>query len=261
MPKSQSKRAIEGRKWRVEARQKRKLNTVVTEYVKLKHKLIYEKCSNFYDSIIEKYPQNQNLTKTFEFRLLLEGYTQAAGPCSKEVDESAKAVDDQTDYSKANSIGEGMDAIVNQNISGLEIVQPETDHDQADNNEADSSKEDMDAIVNQNISGLEVVQPETVHDQADNNEANSSEEDMNAIVNQIINDLEVVQPEIVHDQVDNNEANSSEEDMDAIVNQIINDLEEVQPDIFLPTIAEDEGIDLNVDDTFYELNFDDYIFW
>ena len=40
MPKGLSKRAIEGRRWRISAREKRKFNTVVSKYVEENHKEI-----------------------------------------------------------------------------------------------------------------------------------------------------------------------------------------------------------------------------
>ena len=71
MLKNLSKRAIEGRKWRVSAREKRKFNTVVSKYIEQKHREIYGKCKKFYDDVVDKYPTVQNLTKTEEFRFFL----------------------------------------------------------------------------------------------------------------------------------------------------------------------------------------------
>ena len=72
MPKSQTKRAIEGRKWRVSAREKRRFNTVVAEYVRVKHKHIHEECCEFYNNVVGKYSEKQKLTITEEFRTMLE---------------------------------------------------------------------------------------------------------------------------------------------------------------------------------------------
>ena len=72
MSKRLSKRAIEGRNWRVSARQKRRLNTIISEYVRLTHQDIYNECKTFYISVVDKYTQKQNLTKTEEFRLMLK---------------------------------------------------------------------------------------------------------------------------------------------------------------------------------------------
>ena len=67
MPKvSQSKRAIEGRRWRIHAREKRRLNTVIAKYIEEKHNDLHTKCVNFYDSVVGKYSQVQDLSKTYE---------------------------------------------------------------------------------------------------------------------------------------------------------------------------------------------------
>ena len=76
MVKALSKRAIEGRKWRICAREKRRLNTIVTRYIEEKHSDIYERCKRFYNDVVDRYSTVQNLTKTKEFRFFLEGITE-----------------------------------------------------------------------------------------------------------------------------------------------------------------------------------------
>ena len=75
---SQSKRAIEGRRWRIHAREKRRLNTVIAKYIEEKHNDLHTKCVNFYDSVVGKYSQVQDLSKTYEFRNLLAAETQVS---------------------------------------------------------------------------------------------------------------------------------------------------------------------------------------
>ena len=132
MPKSQSKRAIEGRKWRVSAREKRRLNTIVTEYVRLKHTTIYEECSNLYNSIVKNYSENQNLTKTREFRELIGDYTQSdeSRVSSNEVDEPAKTV-----HEPANNDAEPANKAVHDEAVDDEAVH-EAVHDEAVHDEA-----------------------------------------------------------------------------------------------------------------------------
>ena len=92
MLKQLSKRALEGRRWRVNARQKRKFNTIVSKYVEENHKDIYERCKVFFDNVVDKYPACQNLTKTEEFRFFLAPKTSqetVAETVAENCDESA----------------------------------------------------------------------------------------------------------------------------------------------------------------------------
>ena len=65
---SQSKRAIEAREWRVGYRQKRRFNSLLSDYVSVKYDDIYTECSKFYKSLDEANPETRDLTKTKAYK-------------------------------------------------------------------------------------------------------------------------------------------------------------------------------------------------
>ena len=78
MDKSQSKRAIQARKWRDSAREKRRFNNIVFKYVRYKHVEIYNECLSLHESLKKKYPDlgpKKDLTKTPMFRRVIESYS------------------------------------------------------------------------------------------------------------------------------------------------------------------------------------------
>ena len=75
MNKQLSKRAVQARKWRDNARETRRLNKVIAKYVQHKHKDIYVECQELFQAIKEKYPNlgpKCDLTKTRMFRRLTD---------------------------------------------------------------------------------------------------------------------------------------------------------------------------------------------
>ena len=285
MPKSQSKRAIEGRKWRASARERRRLNTVVTEYVRLKHATIYEECSNLYISILKNYSEKQNLTKTREFRELIGDYTQAGKPCvsSNEVHEPAnKAVHEPANnddepankavHQPANNDDEPANKAVHEPANNDDEPANKAVHEPANNDDEPANKAVHDEAVHDEAVH-EAVHDETVHDEAVYDEAASIGDtyvEPGLIMNNyIVYHQTDILTEAMNETIGDDEYDCIDrtEDMDTIVNEIINDLEAVEPDIFLPSTAEDEGIGLNVedevDDLFYDLDIDvdDYNLW
>ena len=230
------------------AREKRRLNTIVTEYVRLKHTTIYEECSNLYNSIVKNYSENQNLTKTREFRELIGDYTQADEPrvSSNEVDEPAADEPAKTVHEPANNDDEPANKAAHDEAVHDEAVH-EAVHDEAVHDEAVH----------------EAVHDETVHDEAVHDEATSIGDtyvEYGLIMNNyIIHQQTDILTEAMNETIGDDSIDRTE-DMDTIVNEIINELEAVEPDIFLPSAAEDEGIGLNVedevDDLFYDLDID-----
>ena len=74
MSKSQTKRAVQAWRWRDNARQKRRLNNVISEYVRHKHKNIYNDCYELYEALKKIYPDlgpKRDLTKTGMFKRLV----------------------------------------------------------------------------------------------------------------------------------------------------------------------------------------------
>ena len=63
-----SKRAIDARRWRATATEKRRFNKVLNAYVLTKHNDIYQEVKLMYDRLNEKYPNKNDLTKTSEWK-------------------------------------------------------------------------------------------------------------------------------------------------------------------------------------------------
>ena len=75
MKKSQTKKAVQARKWRNSARDQRRLNKVINRYVFHKHRSIYDECYELFIALKEKYPtlgDKCDLTKTKMFKRLVE---------------------------------------------------------------------------------------------------------------------------------------------------------------------------------------------
>ena len=226
MPKSQTKRAIQARKWRVSARGKRRFNTIVTEYVRLKHKEIYEECSNLYESIVENYSPNLNLTKTKEFRELLG------------------------DYIQSDEVGE------------LHVSSGEEDEPGIANNVVETAAEEN--IIEPTVANIETAAEENIIQPAVQDEVLSIGDtyvEPGLIMNNYIVEPQAdVLAEVINDTIgDINEYENINgmRDIDAIVNEIVNDLEDVEPHIFAQPTAEDEGIGLNFED---EADYEPYDF-
>ena len=74
MNKSQTRRAVQARRWRDSAREKRRMNNVIAEYVRYKHKNIYNDCYELYQALKKRYPNlgpKCDLTKTGMFKRLI----------------------------------------------------------------------------------------------------------------------------------------------------------------------------------------------
>ena len=75
MERSQTKKAVQARKWRNSARDQRRLNKVINRYIFHKHRSIYDECNELFIALKEKYPtlgDKCDLTKTRMFRRLVE---------------------------------------------------------------------------------------------------------------------------------------------------------------------------------------------
>ena len=231
MPKSNSRRAIEGRKWRVSARQKRRLNTIVTEYVRLKHETIYEECLNLYNSIKKNYSENQNLTKTEEFRELVGHCMQEDEPTVDEPTVDEPTVDEPTVDEPANTVDEPASNAADELPNNTVGVEP-----------AAAEERVMEPVHHEVVSiGDTYVEPDLI---------------LNSYIVQHHPDI---LSEAINEMLGQYDVLDRTEDIEAIVNEIVNDLEAVDPNIFINS-AEDEGIGLNiedeVDDPFHDIDID-----
>ena len=57
------------RKWRCRTRQSRRVDTLVSGYLTVKYPAIHAEIMTFYETLNNKYPTKDNLTKTIEYRL------------------------------------------------------------------------------------------------------------------------------------------------------------------------------------------------
>ena len=68
MSLSQTKRAIRAREWRTGLREKRRFNTLISDFISVKYPDIYDEAWQFYNSLNKRHSQKHNLTKTKEYK-------------------------------------------------------------------------------------------------------------------------------------------------------------------------------------------------
>ena len=238
MPKSLSKRAVEGRGWRIQARQKRKLNAIISKYVEEKYKNIYNECTAFYANVVNKYPEVQNLTKTYEFQCLLKTKDVSEQDGTNQ-DETAAVVDEQTGTNQDETA-----AVVDE--------QTGTDQDEtaAVVDEQTGTDRDETVVVVDEQAGAVTLTPGNTYIEP------------GVIINEYIvnNNVDVINEAMSGAVGDIDEGIDRLADMETIINNIVRDLEAVEPSIFQD--LNDEGIGLNTEDEFGNmLELDDYDLW
>ena len=179
---------------------------------------------------MENYSENQNLTKTKEFRELagFSFQTDEAQAWSAEEEQSktAETTNGEEDDEPANNAAE----TVEENRNATEVIQPHV----------------RDEVV---TIGDTYVEPGLI---LNNYVVQPQGDIITEAMNETLGDL--------YDGIDRTE------DIESIVNEIIGDLEAVEPDIFINSSTQDEGIELNfedeVDQVFlnYEIDMDLYDF-
>ena len=65
---AQNKKAIDARRWRASATEKRRFNKVLNAYIHTKHNNIYQEVKQIYGRLGERYPNKNDLTKTTEWK-------------------------------------------------------------------------------------------------------------------------------------------------------------------------------------------------
>ena len=245
MPKVLSKRALEGRRWRVQARQKRKLNTIISKYIEEKHEDIYAKCVMFYDRVVSKYPEVQNLTKTEEFQLMLKT-TDGSYQTGTHQDQTAAVVSEQAGTTHQDEtaavVSEQAGTTHQDETAAVVSEQAGTAHQDETaavvNEQAGTQDESISVTP-----GYTYVEPGLIINEYvvnNNNNADILSEAMDGAVGDIDGGFDRLA------------------DMDTIVNEIIRDLETVEPSIFED--LNDEGIGLNTEDEVGNM-LNDYNLW
>ena len=238
MPKSQTKRAIQARRYRVEARGKRRFNTVVTEYVRLKHEGIYKECSEFYDSVVEKYSLNQNLVKTTEFREFMWGYVQNDNEtCEDEpaVSTVEEDINEPAVSTAEEDINEPAVSTTEEDINGPTGSRFETGSEASETNNNEEHLSIAESYIEEGL----MINRYVV-------EASNDVDPLSSIIRDTIGDIDV------------NHSMHNAENLQNIVDKIINNLEEVEPNIFEQPEqqVEDEGVVLNFEDELEHELFD-----
>ena len=238
-PKSQTKKAAEARKWRVNAREKKRFNTLTTEYVHVKYKHIYEECYQLYQTLNEKYPDANNLTKTRTFKRIVEDHNQQLNEVEPaRGDESVP--DEVSDTVNEPVPGEVSDT-VNEPVPG-EVS--DTVNEPVPGEVSDTVNEpvpdEVNDTTNESVVADERAQPDNIltialqetlasHDYGDVNQ------NFDSIIDDIINDLE--QDTEVRDLL--NDA------VDIMAHEMFGEYDDQIPPMDME--EEDEGIGLNLE--------------
>ena len=225
MNKQLSKRAIEGRKWRINAREKRRLNTIVTRYIEEKHGDIYQKCKEFYNKVVEKYSTVQNLTKTEEFRFFLN--------------ENAASDNEQATTSNSNEQATTSNSN-KQATTSSSNEQATTSNSNEQTTTSNSNEQATTSSSNERATTSNSNEQATTSSSNEQATTSNSNEQMVALG---------IGPDILSEAVceigEIGENNIQLDNMDIFVNDIIRELEAGEPSIFGLL---DEGIELNAED-------------
>ena len=183
--KSQTKKAIDARRWRSNAKEKRQFNALIAEYVQYKHSNIYDECSQLYKSLCEKHPNAQNIVKTRTFKRIIEDFKEAAN----EEEEPVAAAEDLT---VDRHVEEKEEPVANEADQHEEPVANEPVA-----NEAAAAPVANEAAAQSIISAA--LEESLGYEHVNINEINNIENIEN-IINEVINDLE--QDEVIRDMMD-----------------------------------------------------------
>ena len=251
MSLSQTKKAINERKRRLDDREKRRRNVFVHDYVRTKYTEIYGECNMFYQSLLEKYPGKLDLTKAKEYkkwRGQLTNNTESIQPIHPESDMTESDTTESIQPIHPESvqpIHPESDTTESDMTESVQPIHPESDttksiqpiHPESDTTESvqpihpESDTTESIQLIHPESDTTESVQP--IHPESDTSEAGPSI-------------LEVASQGLIPD------VSLDIENMDRIVNEIIAELEQdEQIRNLLPYIQsdveEDEGIELNIE--------------
>ena len=267
MDKSQSKRAIQARKWRDSAREKRRFNNVISEYVRYKHVEIYNECLSLYESLKKKYPDlapKKDLTKTRMFRRIIESYssdTEDDNECTTSEAVSAVPVVDERTTSEAVSAVPAVDqctiseavftfpvvneCTISEAVSTVPVV------DECTISEAVSAVPATDECTTSEAVSAVPATDECTTSDAQHTPASIPVQHLHVNYNSL--------GEIVEELIDEGEYVNMRALQNELIDDIINDLEQDQNvqellnDYDPQSMEEDEGIELNLESEIDEL--------
>ena len=262
MVKSQSKRAVQARKYRDSAREKRRMNKVVAEYVQYKYVDIYNECSALYHSLKKKYPnlgQKCDLTKTPMFRRL----TQNDSDTSSSNHEQHSTTEDSFSTSTTNEHDSTTD---NFSTSTCETVSVSEIFTTTTTNEPGPSVENFVSSISEPVPGAENLADTTTNEPVstvgDDFMASTSEplqppvipvqhlhinyNSVGELYEELVNEGEYVNINALNNNLLQDIVNELEHDED--INELLNNVQQVMEQEEI-----DEGIDLNVENEIEEL--------
>ena len=265
MFKSQSKKAIDARRWRASAREKKRFNTVVTEYVRIKYNEIYNECHQLYNSLHEKHSDTSNLTKTRTFRRIIEDVrdevarnkpeSSAEDPADEPVrGEHECGAEDPADEPDRN---ETVEPVRSEPECGVEDLLDEPVRECGAEDPADEPdrNETVEPVRSEPECGVEDLLDEPVRNETV--EPDRNESILSSVIEEVLG---------VHEYFNINEI----QNIDNVINEIINDLEQndavrdmLEDEHVQPMHQdEDEGIGiLNLEDEILEFDVEplDYV--
>ena len=229
MKLSQTRRAINAREWRVERREKRRFNALLSGYMSIKYQDIYNECRQFYNSLNQMYPEKHDLTKTKEYKRWKNELTKDESSESSEDNDTGPTTVTRTEPTTTSARTEPMQDIVEIAVEPTTAMRTEST--------TSARTEPMQDIV-------EIAVEPTTAMRTESTTTSARTEPMQDILEIAAEGLLPVSPEIRND-------------IDDIIDDIIRDLQQddalrafldndddlVQPHY----MDEDEGIGLNVE--------------
>ena len=221
---SQSKKAINERRRRLNDREKRRHNVFVHDYICTKYREIYNECNIFYQELRKQYPKKLNLIKTYQYKKWKRQLTTGEADMSEPVHPEPAMIETET-----------VQAI------HTEPAMIETETVQAIHPQPAMIETETVQAIHPEPAMIETETVQAIHSEADISESASS------ILEQASQGLFPSSSLSAEDVQE-----LSIEDMDRIVQEIISELEQDQGvrDL-LPyvqsDVEEDEGIELNIE--------------
>ena len=242
---AQNKKAIDARRWRATATEKRRFNKVLNAYIHAKHNNIYQEVKQIYDRLDEKYPNKNDLTKTAEWKT----WKMTNSEEWKTWNNNAHTMEESSDD------GEGGEQTTELKENGIEMAAIENDFDPET-----TTATDTETTTATDPETTTATDPETTtgDDEGGEQTTELNENDIETAAIENAFDPELVENVIEMAAIENelNLDDGDFMDVDNIINSIIRDLQEddelrdiLNNDDHVQAhyIDEDEGIGLNLE--------------
>ena len=233
----QSERAIKAREWRARGREKRRFDTLLSNYTNVKHKDIYKKCTEFYRSLNRKYPKKHDLTKTKEYRRWKSQAT-----WDLEISDDHNSSSDEAEPVSEEHVSDEAEPVIEEHVS-----------DEAEPVIEEHVSDETEPVIEEHVSDeAEPVIEEHVSDEAEPViEEHVSDETEPVIEEHVSDEAEPVRDLIqlaAGDLIPNNP--ELQDNIDSIIDDIVRELQQdadIRDWVNDQLGDEDEGIGMNVD--------------